>query len=454
LPHARSRLEKDIGELETLRRKDAGRMSTRIELDNYVDLQYLARISAGSPPQEITSVIDTGSYDLVIFERGCRARGCGNAVYSAHWSSTNKRGRLITQLTYGSGDVYGDQAFDMVSLGNNSPPVQQEFWQIGKAHMPVLAHAAFQSIMGVGPPETPAADSWTEIQKEVQHVLELTRREDLPHGVPRHDLAKVEGALATAMDVSGGSRSPILRTFGVRAFSICIGGQPGSKGYLVWNDTLAEELPTAFVRLAVVGKHSWTVKLSDARLSSPMPSPESISPILGGCETGCTAAIDSGTSLILAPVSVVTSLDEAIASVNKDCDSLEDLPSLVLTIDGHDFILPPDAYAYRSHSASTEKTCRLKNSVTVSMAQTDGGPLWILGIPFMRRYYTTFHVGKDLKDRSFLVAPSNGDCNPKVSRGFSLSTERQRSYLRTYDPEAAYITPLAYQASTQPFVRI
>lgn len=426
---------------------DLGDKPIRVELENYLDLQYLARISVGTPPQELRSIIDTGSFDLVVFEKGCQ--GCGLAgAYNHHRSSTNRRGRLTTQLSFGSGEVVGDQAFDKMSLGN-SKTIEQGFWQIHQAEMPLLDHAKFQSILGVGPPETPAADAWDEAGKALKTVANFMREDGGDH-VPNRMLKEVEANLATAMDLSN-SRGTVLKTFGVRSFSVCLGRKPGSKGYFVWNDTLAKELPQAFSRLQVVGKHSWTVRLTSARLSSSMPGPDSVSPPIGGCENGCSAVIDSGTSLLVAPETAVDFLEEAIQMVNHDCNGLQDLPSLVLTIDGHEFIMPPDAYATKAEAYST---CRLQNSATVSTATSDQGPLWILGMPFLRRYYTTFHLGEDLKSRSLLVAASNGDCSPGVKRGFSLSAQRDKPYLRTYNPEAAYLTPLARKATTQSFVHI
>ena len=43
----------------------------------------------------------------------------------------------------------------------------QTFWEVVDARMPILRNSAFQAIVGVGPPETPAADAWAEVQVDI-----------------------------------------------------------------------------------------------------------------------------------------------------------------------------------------------------------------------------------------------------------------------------------------------
>jgi len=234
----------------------------RLELANYIDLQYYVDLSVGTPPQQITGIIDTGSFDLVVFLSSCSS--CGKAgAFNSFRSTTHRLGRLVTQLTYGSGDVEGDQAEDHVALGPSPGAVPQHFWEVRRASMPLLQHARFQSIVGVGPPETPAADAWDFAGQAVREVAQAVRA-----GIGRRlpgsaRLRQVESALVSAMEIS--RTRAMLSNFGITAFSICLGRRPSSSGYLVWNDTAAFEQPSLFSRLQVVGKHSWTVRMTEAR---------------------------------------------------------------------------------------------------------------------------------------------------------------------------------------------
>merc|ERR1719163_2518276 len=43
---------------------------------------------------------------------------------------------------------------------------------------------------------------------------------------------------------------------------------------------------------------------------------------------------------------------------------------------------------------------------------TQFGPLWILGMPFFRSYYTTFSIGKSRQDRALYISAADSECFP------------------------------------------
>merc|ERR1719487_1424378 len=63
-----------------------------------------------------------------------------------------------------------------------------------------------------------------------------------------------------------------------------------------------------------------------------------------GCEKGCGAIIDTGTSLTGVPSDVYRIAAEAIQSLDPDCSNLASLPDLRFKLDGIEFSLPPEAY--------------------------------------------------------------------------------------------------------------
>jgi len=414
----------------------------RVELGNYLDLQYYININVGRPAQTITSIVDTGSFELVIFLSSCHGCGLSGAFHSAR-STTNRLGKLVTQLTYGSGDVEGDEATDLVSLGPLAT-TEQTFWQIREAKMPLLQHAKFQSILGAGPPETPAADAWDSVAKIAHSAAELLRAgQGSLSSVTRKN---VEDTLATALEIS--KRKTVLSTFNVKTFSICLGREPGSKGYFIWNDTAAALQPEIFSRLPVAGKHSWTVRLTDVRLRGDGPvsaGPDSSI----SCQDGCGAVIDSGTSLLVAPAQALEHLMEALRTIDFDCGSAGQLPNIVLTLAGSEFTLTPEAYV---STTMQRGVCQLQLSAMEATATSELGPMWILGMPFLRRYYTTFNVGDDKNGRALFAAPAGNGCLP--SKGFSFSAQRSAAKLRTLDRSKMYITPLVRKVTTEKFMKI
>mmetsp|Transcript_102549 Transcript_102549/g.299153 ORF Transcript_102549/g.299153 Transcript_102549/m.299153 type:complete len:463 (-) Transcript_102549:76-1464(-) len=431
---------------EDSQRQESDGRGTRLELRNYIDLQYYVNFSLGTPPQQITGIIDTGSFELVVFSKDCT--GCGLAgAFEGDRSTTHRLGRLVTQLTYGSGDVEGDQVEDAVALGS-SRPARQNFWEVHKASMPLLDHAKFQSILGVGPPETPAADAWDFVSKAVQEASA-----SMASGHHKHPsnaaMKNVESTLISAIEIS--KTKTMLNNFGVRTFSICLGRKPGANGYFIWNDTAVLDRPELFSTLPVVGKHSWTLKMTDVRLRARGPGyAQADGETYLGCQGGCGAIIDSGTSLLVIPDSAISLLTETLQTDGLDCDSLHELPSLILTINGREFSLSPDAFVSRKRHS---EPCKLELSVLQSTSTSEVGPVWILGMPFLRQYYTTFDVGENLPSRALHVAPASGNCTPGGA-GLELAEDRARPYLRSVDRESMYLPPLVKRVTSQAFLRI
>ena len=95
--------------------------------------------------------------------------------------------------------------------------------------------------------------------------------------------------------------------------------------------------------------------------------------------------IDSGTSLIAGPKSIVDPLIEGI-TVAKDCSGLEDLPDLTFTLDTTDYVLKPADYVLKITQGS-QTQCLLGIQ---SMAVPEGFNYLIMGDVFMRPYPTKF----------------------------------------------------------------
>jgi hypothetical protein len=124
----------------------------------------------------------------------------------------------------------------------------------------------------------------------------------------------------------------------------------------------------------VVEKSYWNLDLKN--LSGPNGTTDT---------AGMKAAIDSGTSLIVGPASVVDSWIQGI-TVNKDCSGVEALPDLTMRFDDTVFTLGQQDYVLRIGEAEKEQ-CVLG----IQAAQLpDDFPYVIVGDVFFRKYSPFF----------------------------------------------------------------
>merc|ERR1719199_34149 len=98
---------------------------------------------------------------------------------------------------------------------------------------------------------------------------------------------------------------------------------------------------------------------------------------------GCEMVVDTGTSILAGPSSHVTALLQQIGEVKEDCSNAASLPTLTFHINGQDFDMGPDFYVMRV-SDGGKTVCQVGISSMGSM------PMWILGDPFLRKWYTVW----------------------------------------------------------------
>lgn len=100
---------------------------------------------------------------------------------------------------------------------------------------------------------------------------------------------------------------------------------------------------------------------------------------------GFKAVIDSGTSVIVGPNTLVEPLIKGI-TVNDDCSGVSDLPNITFKIDDTEYVLEPSDYVL-SVTQGNDTECVLGIMGQDFPAKFD---YFILGDSFIRKFYTHF----------------------------------------------------------------
>jgi hypothetical protein len=107
----------------------------------------------------------------------------------------------------------------------------------------------------------------------------------------------------------------------------------------------------------------------------------------------CPMVVDSGTSIIVAPSEEFSTINASLPVLKSDCSNVKDMPTLTITIAGNKFTLESDFYVLRGADSNGADQCQL--GIQGMNVAVTGGFLWIMGDPFMRKYYSIFDREQD-----------------------------------------------------------
>jgi hypothetical protein len=342
----------------------------KLTLDNHKGVQYTGPITLDD--QTLSAVYDTGSFEIMAISRQCQV--CKIAPHlTTYDNSTSKSFRAghrpIEQHHFAGGTVVARQDFESVHVGTVDSIFKvsnMAFWQVVSTDMSVWVNkkANFTAIVGLGHrsavPDTP------ENAKPMDSLIERT---------------------------------------GTQRFSICLMRGPSNPGFLTFNpqyDLSSAGLNPMFRRIPVIGENHWAVALNSvSTVSNNVENRRCVD----GQE--CIAIIDSGTSLIGVPPNAVAMVMDLINQVKYDCSNLDELPPLVFELAGQKFSMPGIAYTVQFGEAGG-KPSRCLPAFTDFAMTSEQGTVWILGMPFLRHFYTVF----DREEPSIYVADQGENCEP------------------------------------------
>lgn len=404
------------------------------QLTNVDDVQYFGKAKVGT--QDLTVLLDSGSFEVVLFGDACKT--CGpSQPYKPGQSPSYRKGNHTASLSFGSGSVFTKQGYDQISIGPYEKP-DMAIWEVTKARMPVLSVANFQGIIGIGPPGEPLETAMMQLKEATATVEKFARFGQIPNDILKKKL-KLEDVVENER-----KKVTLLQGMGVNVFSTCLGRNPGSAGWFVLNDTDPRQRP-GFSKMVAEGKLTWSVRIFDLALDTPKGEN------IVGCREGCGGLLDTGTSLFGMTTNFFQRLVMRLKKGPGDCGNILQFPDLLMTINGHKLRFPADSYIGKMAGLATPELRKLLPNADASLtpgytaepepmngtmvrlsrhggelapmkkhcqllmmdmgdSMTDMGPLIVLGMPFFREYYTSFDLTPD--DRSIYVAPADETCRP------------------------------------------
>lgn len=316
---------------------------------DYQNAQYFAEVEVGTPAQKFNVVMDTGSSNLWVPVEG---GSCGKSpipfinklplfskkhLFNDKESSTFEPTTEVFKIQYGSGAVSGLFSKDTVSLGNDLAVKNQDFATISDCGGLGIAYlmGKFDGILGLGFPTISVDGKQTVFGNAI-----------------------LQGLVS----------QPV--------FSFYLGDS--KDGELTFGGYDEDHF---------TGDLHW-VPLSSATYWQINPSKIT----MGEYSMANTQAIvDSGTSLMVGPTAEVRKIAEMLGATTMpfspasliDCDA--EVPDFVVTIDNKEYTIPGKDFILNGMGGK----CMLAMQ---GMDFREGGPQWILGDVFMRKYYTVFDM--------------------------------------------------------------
>lgn len=315
---------------------------------DYDDIEYVGTVEIGTPPVLFYVIYDTGSSNLWVPGSKCTdcttSPGCCNHTkYDSSKSSTYTAVGTPYVLPYGSGTVIGYTSEDNVIMGGLTIKGQQ-FGESIEEPGDVWAESPFDGLLGLAYPAL-----------------------SMPPGVvPPFDELMNQNLVAQPVF------SSYLASQGKNTSVLILGGVDNT--YYSGN---INYVPLSIVQ-PLLGY--WLIDGTDIKVSGKS---------LGVCAF-CLLIVDTGTSILTGPPGLVDPLIAAIGTVNPDCSNRDQLPVISFELNKVDMTLEPEFYVIYTDDGTGKMTCQLGLE-----SLNPGIPLWILGDPFLRKYYTIFDRGQN-----------------------------------------------------------
>jgi hypothetical protein len=350
-------------------------------------LQYYGEVTIGTPAQTFVVIFDTGSGHLMVPSGKCDSPACAkhrrfmdNASSTAlalGWPDAPRKAvkqddpdRDTMIVNFAMGEATGQYARDRVCLGTYCAVA--DFVETTEESDDPFLNAEWDGILGLGQGAGVNSDA-----------AEFN----------------VFGVLAS--DSKPAMQQPI--------FAVYLGRNIQDDSEISFGAVREERMqgPMTWVPVSVEGY--WQFTFSDILVDG---KPLGLCKKYGKRE--CQGVVDTGSSLFMGPDPDLVPLLKALqfpGSTKQNCSKTKVFPKMSFVIAGKNFEMQADDYMDRTEEGAPPGM-QTAWAHMMSIGDTGRGPIFVLGMPFLRAFYTAF----DVKQKRIGFAVANHDKKQLTSK--------------------------------------
>lgn len=330
-------------------------------------LQYYGEVSIGSPPQSFTVIFDTGSGHLLVPSATCEDPACekhkryhaGNSSGSIPigWEddplkrADDPSDRDTKVLNFAAGNAVGQFTRDRVCLGDSSSfCAMADFIEMSEESDDPFKDAEWDGVFGLGQGVSDAAEF------------------------------NIMGVLAT--DSAPKMRKPI--------FAVYLGRDIQDEAEITFGDWREERMLSPFTWVNVSVEGYWQFEFNDFLIDG-----KPVSFCQNFENKRCQAVLDTGSSLMMGPQDITDKLLKLLHfdnGTNANCTESSPFPKFGFSIGGKAFEMQKDDYMDRSPDPTLPEGIENCWAHLMPIGDTGRGPIFVLGMPFLRTFYTAYDV--------------------------------------------------------------
>jgi len=304
---------------------------------------YYGKLEVGTPRQSFTVVFDTGSGNLMVPSTYCNSRACSmHKRFNRKGSATaedieadgspSRKGAPRDQITvtFGTGEISGIFLQDDVCIGSLCTNVR--FVGATEETEDPFSSFNFDGVLGLALPQMSQGPEFSVMDRMVESKV---------------------------------LKQPL--------FSVFLSDSDLESSEITFGD-IKEDHMASHMFWEPVSRDTgyWQVQIADITINNQKQH----------LCSNCQVAVDTGTSQLAGPTSVINDLSRRL-DVKTDCSNYRDLPKLGFVMGDHILNLSPQDYVDKG-----------PDGCQVSLMPLDvpppNGPLFIFGDPFLRKYYTAY----------------------------------------------------------------